>query len=68
MILVEEVAQRTRVKHMFDEVALAVGSQNPYLLKIQGQLADKHALEFKEESIPGRADRLRARLMAAGFS
>ncbi|KAI5659922.1 hypothetical protein M9H77_28715 [Catharanthus roseus] len=62
-MLVNEVSQKAKDEHVFDEVALAVVSQDPNVREIQRQLADRLGLSFPEETISVRAERLHARLM-----
>ncbi|KAI5660127.1 hypothetical protein M9H77_28920 [Catharanthus roseus] len=62
-MLVKEISQKAKDDHMFDEVALAVVSQNPNVREIQDQLADRLGLSFPEKTISVRAERLHARLM-----
>ncbi|KAI5659923.1 hypothetical protein M9H77_28716 [Catharanthus roseus] len=62
-MLVKEVSQKAKDEHMFDEVALAVVSQNLNVREIQDQLADRLGLSFPEETISVRAQRLHARLI-----
>ncbi|KAI5670299.1 hypothetical protein M9H77_10663 [Catharanthus roseus] len=62
-MLVKEISQKAKDEHMFDEVALAVVSQNLNVREIQNQLADRLGLSFPEETISVRAERLHARLM-----
>ncbi|KAI5659882.1 hypothetical protein M9H77_28675 [Catharanthus roseus] len=62
-MLVKEVSRKAKDEHMFDEVALAVVSQDPNVREIQRQLADRLGLSFPEETISVRAERLHARLM-----
>ncbi|KAI5640042.1 hypothetical protein M9H77_00402 [Catharanthus roseus] len=62
-MLVKEISQKAKREHMFDEVTLAVVSQNLNVREIQNQLADRLGLSFPEETISVRAERLHARLM-----
>ncbi|XP_059623047.1 disease resistance protein At4g27190-like [Cornus florida] len=59
--MVEEAGKQAE-KGLFDEVAMAVFSQNPDLTKIQEKLADCLNLELKKKSEEGRAAELRNRL------
>ncbi|XP_059653414.1 probable disease resistance protein At4g27220 isoform X2 [Cornus florida] len=59
--MVEEVGKQAE-KGPFDEVAMAVFSQNPDLKKIQGKLADCLNLTLDRESEEGRAGQLYNRL------
>ncbi|KAL7170119.1 hypothetical protein ACSBR2_035051 [Camellia fascicularis] len=60
--MVKEVAKREKEEKLFDEVVMAVVSQNPNERKIQGEIGDKLGLKFEEEIKRGRAYRLRERL------
>ncbi|KAA8516933.1 hypothetical protein F0562_017249 [Nyssa sinensis] len=60
--MVKEVAEKARAGNLFDEVVMAVVSQNPDLTKIQGELGDMLDLKYGEQNILARAGRLRARL------
>ncbi|XVE59933.1 hypothetical protein DITRI_Ditri05aG0086000 [Diplodiscus trichospermus] len=60
--LIKEVAKEAKAKKLFDEVALAVVTQAPDVRNIQGEIADFLGLKFDEESIAGRANRLKSRL------
>ena len=60
--LVKEVGKKVKKDKLFDEVAIAVVSQAPDLIKIQDEIADALGLEFHEEKEIGRAGRLRERL------
>ncbi|KAI5655412.1 hypothetical protein M9H77_32599 [Catharanthus roseus] len=62
-MLVKEVSQKAKDERMFNEVALAVVSQNPNVGEIQRQLADELDLKLQEETISVRAKKLHARLM-----
>ncbi|KAI5660508.1 hypothetical protein M9H77_29301 [Catharanthus roseus] len=64
-MLVKEISQKAKREHMFDEVALAVVSQNPNFGEIQRQLAEELDLKLQEESISVRAKKLHARLMVS---
>ncbi|KAF5937732.1 hypothetical protein HYC85_025238 [Camellia sinensis] len=60
MPMVKEVTKSANEEQLFDEVVLAVVS--PGEKKIQAKIADKLGLKFEEESVSGRADRLRESL------
>ncbi|KAI5659886.1 hypothetical protein M9H77_28679 [Catharanthus roseus] len=62
-MLVNEVSQKAKDEHMFDEVSLAVVSQDPNVREIQRQIADELDLKLQEETISVRAKKLHARLM-----
>nr|XP_048336636.1 uncharacterized protein LOC107434221 [Ziziphus jujuba var. spinosa] len=65
--MVEEVTKRAKAEKLFEEFAIAVVSQTPDERAIQGQIADKLGLSFDDkESVAGRADRLRQRMMMEG--
>ena len=61
--MVEEVKERVKADNLFDEVVMAMVSQNQDLRNIQGQIADMLHLELKRESEAGRADELYSTLM-----
>ncbi|KAK2453999.1 putative disease resistance protein [Trifolium repens] len=60
--LVEEVALTARRQKLFDKVVITHVSKNPDLKIIQGEIADLLGLRFEEETILGRAHRLRQRI------
>jgi hypothetical protein len=61
--LVREIADQAMKKKLFDEVAIANVTQSPKPRRIQGEIADTLHLKFDtEETILGRASRLRERL------
>eukprot|EP00258_Populus_trichocarpa_P032277 XP_024448296.1 probable disease resistance protein At4g27220 isoform X5 [Populus trichocarpa] len=60
--LVQKVGTIARESQLFDEVLMATVSQNPNVIDIQNQMADKLGMDFKEKSNAGRADRLWQRL------
>ncbi|KAK9986986.1 hypothetical protein SO802_031937 [Lithocarpus litseifolius] len=60
--MAKEVAKRAKDDKLFDEVVMAVVSQNLDLSKIQGQIADMLGLELKGQSEGGRAKQLYSRL------
>ena len=57
------VAKRAKDGKLFDEVVMAVVSQNLDLKNIQGQIAEMLGLKFAEEYPLVRAERLKKRLM-----
>ncbi|KAK3006698.1 hypothetical protein RJ639_017714, partial [Escallonia herrerae] len=60
--MAKEVREILKVENIFHESFIVVVSQSLDIKKIQGQLAEKLDLHFWETTIPGRADKLRARL------
>jgi len=60
--LVEKVAQIAKEHKLFDKVVKAEVSKNPDIKRIQGEIADFLGLRFEEETILGRAQRLRQRI------
>ncbi|XWS42677.1 hypothetical protein CRYUN_Cryun16bG0034600 [Craigia yunnanensis] len=60
--LVKQVARQAREENLFDEVVMAVVTQDFDIKKIQDQIADELGLEFHKQSDPGRAGELRDRL------
>ncbi|WJX10801.1 hypothetical protein P8452_01480 [Trifolium repens] len=60
--LVEEVARIARQQKLFDKVVITHVSKNPDIKTIQGEIADSLRLQFDEETIFGRAERLRQRI------
>ncbi|XP_045806249.1 probable disease resistance protein At4g27220 [Trifolium pratense] len=60
--LVEEVAIIAKQQKLFDKLVIAHVSKNPDLKTIQGEIADSLRLKFDEETIFGRAERLRERI------
>ncbi|KAA8516923.1 hypothetical protein F0562_017259 [Nyssa sinensis] len=60
--MVKEVAEKAKARNLFDEVVMAVVSQNPDLTKIQGDLGELLHLKYDEKTILARAGRLHARL------
>ncbi|KAK4377880.1 hypothetical protein RND71_004176 [Anisodus tanguticus] len=61
--MVKTIAKRVRGEKLFDEVVMAVCSQQPDLRKIQGEISELLGLKLEEESLSARASRLRTRLM-----
>jgi len=62
--VVEEIAETTKHKKMFDAVVMANVSRNPDIGRIQMEIADQLNLTFIEETIVWRANRLRQRIKA----
>ncbi|KAA8516920.1 hypothetical protein F0562_017262 [Nyssa sinensis] len=60
--LVKEVAEKAKAQNLFDEVVMAVVSQNPDLTKIQRQLGQMLGLKYDGQNLLARAARLCARL------
>ncbi|KAK2400175.1 disease resistance protein [Trifolium repens] len=60
--LVEEVTQIAKQLKLFDKVVITHVSLNPDFKTIQGEIADLLGLRFDEETIFGRANRLRQRI------
>ncbi|XP_004514678.1 uncharacterized protein [Cicer arietinum] len=60
--LVEEVGEIAKQHKLFDDVVIAHVSKNPDFKIIQGEIADLLRLRFDEETIAGRAQRLRQRI------
>ncbi|XP_045833623.1 uncharacterized protein LOC123924699 isoform X2 [Trifolium pratense] len=60
--LVEDVALIAKQHKLFDKVVIAHVSKNPDFKTIQGEIADLLGLRFDEETIFGRANRLRQRI------
>ncbi|TXG71310.1 hypothetical protein EZV62_006245 [Acer yangbiense] len=60
--LVKRVAAQVLEDKLFDMVVMAEVTQTLDIKNIQGQIADELGLEFHEESLSGRAARLRDRL------
>ncbi|KAK7830149.1 disease resistance protein rps5 [Quercus suber] len=60
--MAKEVAKRAKDDKLFDEVVMAVVSQNRDLSKIQGQIAEMLGLQLVEENPLVRAERLNNRL------
>lgn len=63
--LVKDVGKKLKKDHLFDEVAMAVVSLAPDLIKIQDEIADALGLEFQDEKGIERAGRLCGRLDTA---
>ncbi|CAL8997785.1 unnamed protein product [Prunus brigantina] len=61
--MVKQVGAQARKDGLFDHVIMAVFSQNPNLMKIQGQLSDMLGLKLQEETELGRAGRLKKRIL-----
>ncbi|GAU10621.1 hypothetical protein TSUD_419710, partial [Trifolium subterraneum] len=60
--LVDEVAQVSKQGKYFDKVVKTEVTKNPDFKRIQGEIADSLGLRFDEETVFGRADRLRQRM------
>ncbi|CAI9779678.1 unnamed protein product [Fraxinus pennsylvanica] len=60
--MANEVATQVKDEKLFDEVAMAIVSHDPDIIKIQDQLAEKLHLKIEEKTESGRAQRLYARL------
>ncbi|KAJ6301344.1 hypothetical protein OIU77_015617 [Salix suchowensis] len=60
--LVKEVGRRAKETQQFDEVLLAIVSQNPNVIDIQDRMAESLGLHFDEKTTEGRANRLWQRL------
>ncbi|KAJ1380802.1 P-loop containing nucleoside triphosphate hydrolase [Sesbania bispinosa] len=61
-MFVKEVIKILEADKLFDEIVMAVVSQNPDYRKIQGQIADALGLKFDKETVQGRACQLLYRL------
>ncbi|KAK9218757.1 hypothetical protein WN943_007394 [Citrus x changshan-huyou] len=61
-MLAKEVARKAKNNKLFDLVVFSEMSQSPDIRKIQGEIADKLGLTFREESESGRARSLFSRL------
>ncbi|ESR46264.1 hypothetical protein CICLE_v10003410mg [Citrus x clementina] len=61
-MLAKEVARKAKNDKLFDLVVFSEVSQSPDIRKLQGEIADKLGLTFREESESGRARRLFSRL------
>ncbi|CAL8997652.1 unnamed protein product [Prunus brigantina] len=61
--MVKQVGAQARKDGLFDHVIMAVFSQKPDLMKIQGQLSDMLGLKLQEETELGRAGRLKERIL-----
>ena len=61
--LVREVAKQVKDEKFFDEVVIATVTQSPELIRIQGEFADKLDLKLDKETLSGRADLLRAKVI-----
>ncbi|TXG59161.1 hypothetical protein EZV62_016990 [Acer yangbiense] len=60
--LVRRVVGQAIEDELFDAVVMAEVTKTPDIKNIQAQIADQLGLTFQEESLSGRADRLRDRL------
>ncbi|KDO38530.1 hypothetical protein CISIN_1g037337mg, partial [Citrus sinensis] len=61
-MLEKEVARKAKNHKLFDLVVFSEMSQSPDIRKVQGEIADKLGLTFREESESGRARSLFSRL------
>ncbi|KAK9940482.1 hypothetical protein M0R45_017141 [Rubus argutus] len=61
--VVKHVSAQAQKDGLFDHVIMAVVSQSPDLMKIQGTFADMLHLKFKEQSATGRASTLKERII-----
>ncbi|CAJ2640455.1 unnamed protein product [Trifolium pratense] len=61
--LVREVAEISKQQKLFDAVVTTHVTKDPEIKTIQGEIADLLGLRFVEETIFGRAHRLRQRIM-----
>ncbi|WJX37912.1 hypothetical protein P8452_25628 [Trifolium repens] len=61
--LLEEVFEMSKQQKLFDTVVTANVTKDPDIKTIQGEIADLLGLRFDEETILGRARRLRERIM-----
>uniref|UniRef100_A0A5B6Z5Z3 Uncharacterized protein n=1 Tax=Davidia involucrata TaxID=16924 RepID=A0A5B6Z5Z3_DAVIN len=59
--LVQNVAKQAEESKLFDQIVMAVVSQTPNVRQMQGEIADKLGLQFKEETESGRARRISER-------
>ncbi|KAK4567822.1 hypothetical protein RGQ29_003543 [Quercus rubra] len=66
--MAKEVAKIAKDDKLFDEVAMAVVSQNQDDRKIQGEIADMLDLKLEEYSSLVRAERLKNRIITSGKS
>ncbi|XVF56477.1 hypothetical protein PTKIN_Ptkin06aG0124200 [Pterospermum kingtungense] len=57
--LAKEIARQVKDDKLFDSVVMAAVTQTPDIQKIQNQIADILGLKFDEQSMTGRAHRLR---------
>ncbi|KAL5743188.1 hypothetical protein ACOSP7_029920 [Xanthoceras sorbifolium] len=60
--MVKRVVGQAIKDKLFDVVVMAEVTETPDIRKIQGQIADELGLKFQEESLSGRAARLRERM------
>ncbi|KAL5786664.1 hypothetical protein ACOSQ2_009056 [Xanthoceras sorbifolium] len=61
-MLAKQVAIRAKRDMLFDKIVLVEVSKQLDIKNIQGAIADNLGLQFKEETVPGRANRLYDRL------
>ncbi|PRQ25300.1 putative P-loop containing nucleoside triphosphate hydrolase, leucine-rich repeat domain, L [Rosa chinensis] len=64
-VTTKEFMKRMKQKKLFEEVAMAVVSQDPDLERIQGEIAEMLDLKLENGSLVERAERLRAVLQAS---
>ncbi|KAL0346112.1 UNVERIFIED_CONTAM: hypothetical protein Sradi_4442500 [Sesamum radiatum] len=62
--MVERIGKTLKQKKLFDEIVMAVVTQEPDFKKIQNQIAQMLGLRLEEESPWTRAERLRSRMFA----
>lgn len=60
--LAKQVGQQVQEKKLFEEVAMAIVTQNPDPYRIQGEIADMLGLKFEKETRAGRASSLNERI------
>ncbi|KAG6646156.1 disease resistance protein At4g27190-like isoform X1 [Carya illinoinensis] len=60
--LMKEIARQAREEKLFDEVVMAVVTDNPDVRRIQGKIACTLGLNFDQEFEEGRANQLKQRL------
>ncbi|KAL5825699.1 hypothetical protein ACOSQ3_021762 [Xanthoceras sorbifolium] len=60
--LAREIGRKAKENKLFDSVVFVEVSEAPNIRNIQGVIADKLGLEFRQETEPGRADALCERL------
>ncbi|KAL5726009.1 hypothetical protein ACHQM5_009082 [Ranunculus cassubicifolius] len=60
--LIKEIAKQVKEEQLFQEVVVVVVSQNPSLIKIQGDIAKRLDLPLDGDDVSSRAERLFERL------
>ncbi|KAF3433278.1 hypothetical protein FNV43_RR24380 [Rhamnella rubrinervis] len=60
--MAKEVGRRAKVDKLFDEVVMATVTQNPDVMRIQGEIKDALGFTFNTETQIGRAGELRNRI------